>query len=58
MPTASAISTYIEWQAALARYGVTPATTDMFFAVTDALGISLVEPDRLNRALEQLHTGA
>lgn len=41
--TADAIDRYKIWQDALARWGDTDHTRDLFFILTKAIGISLVE---------------
>ena len=41
----ASIQLYLEWQQALARYGCTDYAADLLLDLTDALGISLLEPE-------------
>ena len=45
-----------DYQTQLAKHGDVPHTRELFFAVADAVGISLLEPERLERRLEELHS--
>ena len=56
--TSAAIALFREYQIGLAQYGDVPYTRDLFFALTEAIGISLVEPEKLEAALERLHVRA
>ena len=47
-----------DYQTQLAKHGDVPHTRELFFAVADAVGISLLEPERLERRLEELHSAA
>ena len=58
MKSAKPVELYSSYQEGLARWSDTDHTRDLFFDVMDAIGISLLEPEKLERALERLHDQA